>query len=185
MRPLLIALEEAHNYLGSNMKSRASVAARRIAKEGRKYGVGLLLISQRPSEIDPTILSQCGTTIAMRLTNEADRAHVRSCAADNLDGLFGMLPILRTGEALIIGEAVGLPVRALIDLPPANRRPDSDDPLVVVPRDSKGQAKRPGGWKDVVEWEDYSAVVQCWRRMDPSFEAAEESSNPDVIPTEY
>ena len=105
-------LEEAHNYLGSQSKGRAATAAKRIAKEGRKYGVGLMLVSQRPSEIDPTILSQCGTTISLRLTNDADQGQVRSCAADNLEGLFGMLPSLRTGEALLVGEAVSMPVRA-------------------------------------------------------------------------
>jgi len=77
-RPLLVVLEEAHVYLGAKGKDgkesrsgRAASAARRIAKEGRKYGVGLMLVSQRPSEIDSTVLSQCGTMVALRLTNEA------------------------------------------------------------------------------------------------------------------
>ena len=162
-RPLLLALEEAHTYLQPEGKGRASSAARRIAKEGRKYGVGLMLVSQRPSEIDPTILSQCGTMIAMRLTNDKDRSQIKSCASDNLEGLFSMLSILRTGEALVVGEAVGLPVRALVTASPAARRPDSDDPKVVVPLDGKGVPLRPGGWKGAVTDENYSALMKCWR----------------------
>lgn len=75
-RPLLVVLEEAHVYLGPQSKNRAAIAARRIAKEGRKYGVGLMLVSQRPSEVDTTILSQCGTVVALRLTNDSDRSQV-------------------------------------------------------------------------------------------------------------
>jgi len=162
-RPLMIVLEEAHTYLAAQAKSRAAAAAKRIAKEGRKYGVGLMLVSQRPSEIDPTILAQCGTLVAMRLTNETDRSQIRSCASDNLEGLFAMLPILRTGEALIVGEAVGLPVRALIEPPPLGRRPDSDDPRVVVALDSTGEPERPGGWADATVDDDYAPLVQSWR----------------------
>jgi DNA helicase HerA-like ATPase len=122
-----------------------------------------MLVSQRPSEIDPTILSQCGTMIAMRLTNEADRTQIKACASDNLEGLFSMLSILRTGEALVVGEAVGLPMRTLITPPPKGRRPDSGDPLVVVPLDEKGIPIRTGGWKDTVSAEDFAALVALWR----------------------
>jgi len=167
-RPLLIALEEAHTYLAKEGKGRAAAAARRIAKEGRKYGVGLMLVSQRPSEIDPTILSQCGTMIAMRLTNEADRSQIKACASDNLEGLFSMLSILRTGEALVVGEAVGLPIRALIAAPPKGRRPDSGDPMVVVPLGEDGKPIQQGGWKDTVSAENFAALVACWRTQDVS-----------------
>lgn len=165
-RPLLIALEEAHTYLAKDSKGRAAVAARRIAKEGRKYGVGLMLVSQRPSEIDPTILSQCGTMIAMRLTNEADRSQIKGCASDNLEGLFSMLSILRTGEALVVGEAVGLPMRALITASPEGRRPDSGDPKVVVPLGNDGAPVHAGGWKDHASSENFATLVACWRTQD-------------------
>ena len=168
-RPLMVVLEEAHSYLGSQSKGRAASAARRIAKEGRKYGVGLMLVSQRPSEIDNTILAQCGTIVAMRLTNEADRSQIRSCSSDNLDGLFSLLPILRTGEALIVGEAVSMPVRALIDLPKDGRRPDSEDPEAVVRRGESGQRIRPGGWTEAANTENYRALVDAWRHQDPYF----------------
>jgi hypothetical protein len=167
-RPLLVVLEEAHVYLGPQAKNRASTAAKRIAKEGRKYGVGLMLVSQRPSEIDTTILSQCGTVISLRLTNDSDRSQITSCASDNLKGLFSMLPVLRTGEALIVGEAVNMPIRAAIDRPVEGKRPESDDPEVVVPRGPDGNRLKPGGWTEPVENEDYKPLVEAWRKQDPN-----------------
>jgi hypothetical protein len=167
-RPLLVVLEEAHVYLGTQSKSRAATAARRIAKEGRKYGVGMMLVSQRPAEIDSTILSQCGTVVALRLTNDLDRSQVTSCASDNLKGLFSMLPILRTGEALIVGEAVNMPIRAMIDRPPEGRRPDSEDPLAVVPKGPDGKRVRKGGWTEPAHGENYKPLVEAWRRQDPN-----------------
>ena len=159
-RPLLLVLEEAHAYLGQGDDGPAAKAVRRIAKEGRKYGIGAMIVSQRPAEIDSTILSQCGTIFAMRLANSADRSHVTSAASDNLEGLFSMLPILRTGEAIIVGEAVHLPVRALINPPAANRRPDSADPVIF-------QTAGPGGWNRTKEPQNYKDVVSVWRRQNP------------------
>lgn len=124
-RPLLVVLEEAHAYLSASNEGTASMAARRIVKEGRKYGLGAMIVSQRPSEIGATILSQCGTMFAMRPANASDRSQVTGTVMDSLEGLFNMLPALRTGEAIVVGEAVHLPLRALIDAPALNRRPDS------------------------------------------------------------
>lgn len=176
-RPLLVVLEEAHVYLGAQSKGRAATAARRIAKEGRKYGVGLMLVSQRPSEIDSTILSQCGTIVALRLTNDSDRSQVTSCASDTLKSLFSMLPILRTGEALIVGDAVNMPIRAVFDRLPESRRPDSDDPMVVVPKGPDGKRIRHGGWTENVKAEDYKPLVSAWRRQDAQQEATTLASN--------
>ena len=159
-RPLLVVLEEAHAYLGREDVGPASQAVRRIVKEGRKYGISAMIISQRPSEIDSTILSQCGTFFAMRLTNTLDRSQVTSTVTDNLEGLFSMLPILRTGEAIIVGEAVHIPIRAMIDPPPKNRRPDSQDPIVY-------DDEIPGGWNKEREPSDYSEVIELWRKQDP------------------
>ncbi len=155
-RPLLFVLEEAHAYLNSGNEGAASIAARRIVKEGRKYGLGAMIVSQRPSEIDPTILSQCGTMFAMRLANATDRSHVTGTVSDNLEGLFNMLPALRTGEAIIVGEAVRLPLRALIDAPTKNRRPDSHDPNIYDPDAN-------GGWNRAKQAEDYARVLENWR----------------------
>ena len=115
------------------------MTARRVVKEGRKYGIGAMIVSQRPSEVDATILSQCGTLFALRLSNSTDRAYVTGTASDNLEGLFSMLPTLRTGEAIVVGEAVTLPSRVFIDAPVEGRRPDSQDPVVY-------DAERKKGW---------------------------------------
>lgn len=159
-RPLLFVLEEAHAYLNAGNEGVASIAARRVVKEGRKYGVGAMIVSQRPAEIDPTILSQCGTIFAMRLANASDRSHVTSTVSDNLEGLFNMLPTLRTGEAIIVGEAVQLPLRAVIDTPARNRRPDSHDPKIYDPESV-------GGWNRPKQAENYVKVVESWRSENP------------------
>ena len=172
-RPLLVVLEEAHAYLSRENEGSASAVVRRIAKEGRKYGVGMMLVSQRPAEIDTTILSQCGTLFALRLTNDSDRGHIASAAADNLKGLFEMLPVLRTGEAIVVGEAVSLPIRALISAPPIGQRPDSVDPKVVV-RQVNDQGihlfEGPGGWAQEVGVSDYSVLVKQWRKQSSRYE---------------
>ena len=164
-RPLLIVLEEAHAYLGSDGEGSAAAGVRRIAKEGRKYGIGIMLVSQRPSEIDATVLSQCGTIFAMRLANREDRGKVEGAASDSLDGLFGVLPVLRTGEALVVGEAVNIPVRANVDR--VRRPPDSADPAVVVEGNEKEGYEAPGGWNQRRDEADYDEVVEVWRRQDP------------------
>lgn len=166
-RPLLIVMEEAHTYLNDNFDGAASTVVQRIVKEGRKYGIGAMIVSQRPSEINSTILSQCGTFFALRLSNATDRAHVTGTLSDNLEGLTNMLPILRTGEAIVLGEAVGLPMRTMIQAPPKDRRPDSQDPIVCdnnLPENST----TPGGWNiPVVNSADYGDFVLAWRQQNP------------------
>ncbi len=158
-RPLLIIMEEAHNYLGSGDKSRASDVVRRIVKEGRKYGISAMIVSQRPSEIDTTILSQCGTTIALRLTNSNDRGIIANTVSDSLSNLINMLPILKTGESIIVGEAVRMPMRANITYPEKTKRPDSHDPEVASDEAGKG------GWNNPlnINVQDYPDIVKAWR----------------------
>src|ERR1019366_7427224 len=120
-QPLLIVLEEAHLFVPEGRESAAQRTVAQIAKEGRKYGVGLMLVTQRPTELDSTALSQCGTMIAMRLTNQADRARVSSTMPDDLANLASLLPSLRTGEAIMTGEAVPIPSR--VRLPEASNKP--------------------------------------------------------------
>ena len=165
-RPLLFVLEEAHAYLNATDRNTTSSAARRLIKEGRKYGLGAMIVSQRPAEIDPTILSQCGTTFAMRLANATDRSHVTGMISDNLEGLFSMLPTLRTGEAIIVGEAVHLPLRALIASPAENRRPDSHDPKVYDPDCNSG-------WNRQKLPENYAQVLKEWRSENPKINNSE------------
>lgn len=167
-RPLLLVMEEAHNYLNNNFNSSASIIVQRIVKEGRKYGIGAMIVSQRPSEINPTILSQCGTFISLRLSNATDRGHICSAVTDNLEGLTSMLPILRTGEAIILGEAVKLPMRALIDAPPKKHRPDSQDPIIFETQDEEF-SQEVGGWGIPMEVNpNYEEFLQVWRSQNPN-----------------
>lgn len=156
-RPLLLVFEEAHAYLGKDQDHAVKSAVQRVVKEGRKYGIGAMVVSQRPSEVDSTILSQCGTVIALRLANTTDRNHVTSAVADNLGGVLSLLPVLRTGEAIVVGEAVPLPMRVLVDLP--KYLPESTDPHVVG-------IGYPGGWDRHREPSDYEDVVGRWRSQD-------------------
>jgi uncharacterized protein len=166
-RPLLVVLEEAHAYLNTDLAPVAAEAVRRIVKEGRKYGIGAMIVSQRPAEIDPTILSQCGTLIALRLGNDVDRRHVSSAATDNLEGLFAMLPILRVGEAIVVGEAVNLPMRLLVQAPQEDHMPDSRDPQPVVREAPDGGFVAPGGWNQPLGLERYEHMAKQWRRQSP------------------
>ena len=128
-RPLLIAYEEAHSYLGKNETIYARNAVEKIFKEGRKFGLGAVVISQRPSELSETILAQVGTFIALRLTNSSDQSIVKSMAPDNMNSLISLLPSLRIGEAVIVGEAINIPTR--VRLPLQSPRTDSSDPELV------------------------------------------------------
>jgi DNA helicase HerA-like ATPase len=151
LRPLLVVMEEAHRYLGPESSGVAVDIVKRIAKEGRKYGIGAMLVSQRPAEVDETVLSQCGTLIALRLSNPADRSRVKGALPDNLAGLMDLLPVLRTGEAIIAGEAARLPVRCRITLPAEAHLPRSADPEVTV------------AWSRRRVAEGYDRVVASWR----------------------
>lgn len=166
-RPLLVVMEEAHAYLNDNFDGAASIVTQRIVKEGRKYGIGAMIVSQRPSEINPTILSQCGTFFAMRLSNTSDRSHVTGALPDNLEGLTNMLPILRTGEAIVLGEAVGLPMRAMIQAPPKDRRPDSQDPVICDELPAE-ESVAPGGWNiRKLKDPDYGPFIETWLSQNP------------------
>jgi uncharacterized protein len=127
--PVLVVLEEAHRYLGESAGALTRDSANRIAREGRKYGIGLLLVTQRPTELPDTALAQCGTIIALRLSNAEDQGAIRAALPDTVAGLAAVLPSLRTGEAVVSGEAVVLPARALLDLP--DPRPLADDPSLA------------------------------------------------------
>ena len=152
-QPLLIVLEEAHSYLRSGEHSIASKSVQAIAKEGRKYGVGLLLVTQRPSELDETVLSQCGTIIALRMNNSKDRGHIRSAIQDELQSMIDLLPSLRTGEAIISGESVKIPSR--IQFFKLLNAPKGADPIVV----EKWIQKRTNNI------DSYKKLVSIWRKQ--------------------
>jgi uncharacterized protein len=128
--PVLLVCEEAHRYVpnrGEAQYEAAQEAIRRIAKEGRKYGVGLLLVSQRPSEVDATVLSQCNSWIILRITNDADREHVRAILPDSMAGLTKTLSGLRRQEAIFVGQAAVIPSRILIRSLTRQQLPNSKD----------------------------------------------------------
>lgn len=156
-RPVLLVLEEAHRYLSITDNGLSKYMVQRIAKEGRKFGVGAMIVSQRPSEIDETILSQCGTLFALRLSNSNDRSRVKSAMSDGLSALIDSLPILRTGEAIIIGEATKLPSRCKFKLPPEGFYPDSADPQVSLSWARENEDKE----------EDYISLIKAWRKNKP------------------
>ena len=115
--PVLLVCEEAHRYVpnrGEAQYEAAQDAIRRLAKEGRKYGIGLMLVSQRPSEVEATVLSQCNSWIVLRITNDSDRRHVQGILPDSLAGLTKVLSGLRRREAIFVGQAAVLPSRILI-----------------------------------------------------------------------
>lgn len=121
-RPIAFVCDEAHLYLpkkeGQNpIEKRAIETFEKIAKEGRKYGVALLIVSQRPSDVSSTILSQCNNVIALRLTNAEDQATVKKLMPESLESLLDVLPIMDIGEALVVGDAVLLPSRICINSP--------------------------------------------------------------------
>lgn len=120
--PVTMLCDEAHLYLPTRddadaVQRQALGAFERIAKEGRKYGVSLLVVSQRPSDVSKTILSQCNNFLSLRLTNETDQAVIKRLMPDSLAGLTSILPLLDTGEALMLGDAVLLPSRIRLDKP--------------------------------------------------------------------
>jgi hypothetical protein len=127
--PVLIVLEEAHRYLGETACALTSNAVNRIAREGRKYGIGLLLVTQRPTELPKTALAQCGTIIALRLSNAEDQGAIRAALPDTVAGLASVLPSLRTGEAIVSGEAIVIPARTILD--PPMPKPLADDPPLI------------------------------------------------------
>jgi len=133
-RPILLVCEEAHRYIPSDARRdgrKASVGRilSRIAKEGRKYGVSLGLITQRPSDLEEGVLSQCGTIIAMRLNNERDQAFVRAAMPEGARGFLDAIPALRNRECIICGEGVAVPIRVSFDALDEGKRPASGDPL--------------------------------------------------------
>ena len=153
--PIALFCDEAHLYIPSDSTSEASDSSiaifERIAKEGRKYGVGLVVISQRPSEVSRTVVSQCSNLIAMRLTNGDDQSVIRRLLPDSLGGFGDLLPVLDTGEALVVGDAILLPTRIRIAAP-------FNEPL-------SGTIDFWDRWSDSTSPSDLVRAVDSWRRQ--------------------
>jgi DNA helicase HerA-like ATPase len=153
--PIAIMCDEAHLYIPDNQADASDSVAvsifERIAKEGRKYGIGLVVISQRPSEVNRTVLSQCNNIISMRLTNGDDQSVIRHLLPDSLGSFGDLLPILDVGEALVVGDASLLPTRIRIAEPAM--KPDSQ---TVAFWDR---------WNDENPRCDTENAVRSWRRQ--------------------
>ncbi|MEL7198892.1 MAG: DUF87 domain-containing protein [Pseudomonadota bacterium] len=133
-RPVLLVCEEAHRYVPNEKNSDGSSVGRilsRIAKEGRKYGISLGLITQRPSDLAEGVLSQCGTIISMRLNNDRDQAFVRAAMPEGARGFLDSIPALRNRECIVCGEGVAIPIRVSFDNLEEHKRPASEDPSFV------------------------------------------------------
>jgi len=150
-QPLLVVIDEAHLFVPDGHNTSAHRTLSTLAKEGRKYGVGLVLVSQRPSELDSTVLSQCGSLIAMRLTNASDRGRIAATVPDDLGGLVDLLPSLRTGEGIFLGEIMPIPTRVRIRK--ANQKPLGDDPRL------------PDVWQTTPrpDTDQYASALSNWR----------------------
>jgi len=156
--PVLLVCEEAHRYVSSDPAvgfgpTRRSIA--RIAKEGRKYGVSLCLVSQRPSELDPTILSQCNTLFALRMSNERDHKFVHDALPEGSFGLLSALPSLKVQEAVVVGEGVAVPMRVCFDTLDESLRPRSGSAPFSIAWQAEDQ-----GHEDIV-----AETIERWRRQ--------------------
>jgi uncharacterized protein len=152
-QPLLIVVDEAHRFLPEGGAGSCHRIMTRVAKEGRKYGVGLMVVTQRPSEVDATVLSQCGTMIALRTTSPQDRTRVAAAFPDDLGGLVDLLPSLRTGEGLFVGEAMFVPSRVRVRLTKAS--------------ETGAEPKTTDRWKTESrpDRKFYGTALQNWRRQ--------------------
>ena len=171
--PTVLVMEEAHTFIkrykddAENQNSAAICCQvfEKIAREGRKFGLGLVLSSQRPSELSPTVLSQCNSYLLHRISNDRDQELVHKLVPDNLRGLLRDLPSLPSRHAILLGWASELPVLVQMTALPEQHRPKSDDPdfwAVWSGKDSKDQpVERPVDWKTIADdWQQISAPVQ-------------------------
>ncbi|MFS1876814.1 ATP-binding protein [Enterovibrio norvegicus] len=151
--PFLIVCEEAHNYIPRQGGSEFNASKRsleRIAKEGRKYGLSLMVVSQRPSEVSDTIFSQCNNFVSLRLTNKADQNYIKALLPDGSSSVIDMLPTLSQGEAFVVGDAVLIP--SLIELPMPKPQPKSSS--------IDTYSEWTEAWKDV----SFEDVVLRWKK---------------------
>jgi DNA helicase HerA-like ATPase len=151
--PISIFADEAHSYLNENEISHrpSRVSAERIAKEGRKYGLSLTIITQRPREVSATILSQCNSFLCLRITNPDDQGYVKNLLTDSMRGIVSIFATLRRGEAILIGDAVMMPTRIKVDEP--NPKPDSDDVSFT------------GAWSQQHSVVDIASTLTAWRKQ--------------------
>jgi DNA helicase HerA-like ATPase len=170
--PVLLVFEEAHNYLPRkpihNRKTFARNAVEKVAKEGRKYGVSAMIVSQRPSEISETVLSQCNSMVLMRMNNPDDQEYAARVVSDQFRSLISLLPSMKPGEGFIIGDSVLMPMRTLIDMPP--REPQSANVDFF------------GLWSNGGKGSDVDRVVDRWWRQERSNSSRPKFKNSNKSP---
>lgn len=151
--PFLIVCEEAHNYIpktgGAEYKA-SKKSIERIAKEGRKYGLSLMVVSQRPSEVSDTIFSQCNNFVALRLTNISDQNYIKGLLPNNANSITDILPTLSAGECLIVGDATPMPAIVKMDMPDPEPKSES----------IKFHSQWENEWKEIT----FSEVITRWRK---------------------
>jgi DNA helicase HerA-like ATPase len=147
--PVLLLLEEAHNFAPARAmtpaEEHAVATTRQIAQEGRKFGVGLVLISQRPSRLDETTLSQCNSYVIMRMANPADQNYVRRVVETLGEGEADLLPDLDVGEALLSGQLINFPVLVRIKPPLSKGEREEEDAFVALEKAHRRQPAAVGG----------------------------------------
>jgi hypothetical protein len=174
--PLLFICEEAHRYASADRNigfGPTRKAISRIAKEGRKYGVFLGLITQRPAELDATIISQCNTLFSMRLANDRDQALLRSAVSDAAANLLSFVPSLGTREVLAFGEGVALPTRLRFKEVPPHQLPRAETTIASVPSVAAGH-----------DTHFVSAVLERWRGATSSRDNRDAFSDSSVSPSQ-
>lgn len=169
--PILFICEEAHRYVpnkGEAEYKAAQRAVRRIAKEGRKYGIGLMLVSQRPADVEETVLSQCNSWIVLRLANPTDQNFVKRFLPDSFSGLVEILSVLGRREAVVLGSAAAIPARIVIRELSTDELPDSMDIPFIR------------GWLEPpMSLEELTVVTQRWRNSGGGLNADEEQEHED------
>ncbi|HEC39223.1 hypothetical protein LCGC14_1336980 [marine sediment metagenome] len=152
--PIAVFFEEAHSYLNENERSMKStrLSAEKIAKEGRKYGISLTVISQRPRDVSATILSQCNSFMCLRITNPDDQTYVKRLLPDSIRGIVSIFSTLRRGECILLGDSIMMPTRIKIDKP--DPAPSSDDTSFF------------NEWSQEHEEIDVNSVLNAWRRQE-------------------
>ncbi|MFO0941561.1 MAG: ATP-binding protein [Pirellulales bacterium] len=172
--PTVLVLEEAHTFIRKTKDDEGAIISaqqlcresfERIAREGRKFGLGLVLSSQRPFELSPTVLAQCNTFLLHRIVNDSDQSLVAKLVPDNVAGLLAELPSLPSRQAILLGWATPIPVLVDIDELPKEHRPNSSDPdfWKVWTRESERKV-------------DWDAIAKQWRRQTPDTESTDSPS---------
>jgi uncharacterized protein len=151
--PLAVFADEAHSYLNDTdiLHKPSRLSAERIAKEGRKYGISLTVVSQRPREVSSTILSQCNSFLCLRISNPDDQSYVKNLLPDSIKGIIDILSTLRRGECVLLGDAVIMPTRIKITPPKPN--PDSNDISFTAE------------WSKTYSQIDVQAILDIWRKQ--------------------